>query len=118
MLEGCCPGLLAELPCVLDDDEEMEDAGDEEVWDGGAGAEGARAPLGEWRPVLGGVLLGPVVEVLRSCGEARPVVLDPSANLQDAPDRFVTVLLLRAGLTGPPVLRGCKCEANRWWFVP
>lgn len=83
----------------------MEEAGDEEVCDVGAGAEGARVPDGECSPVFGGVLRGPgpLEEVVRSWGDARPdpaVVL--SANLQDVePDRLVTVLLLSAGLTGP-----------------
>lgn len=103
----------------MDDDDDIEEAGEEDVWEVGAGADGARAPDGEWSPVFGGVLLGPpgpLEDVVKSCGEAIPeLVVVLSANLQDVdPDRFVTVLLLRAGDTGPAGCpRGCKCEARR-----
>jgi hypothetical protein len=96
------PELLGLLP-VVEEEDDVEEAGDEEVWEAGAWA-GVLAGAGD---TLGELLLLGWEPVLRSWGELSPVApaVVESANLQEAAVellRLVTVvLLLRTGETAP-----------------
>lgn len=112
-----------ELPAPgVDDDDDVDDAGDEDDCDVGCVPVGVLTVGfdGECNDVLSGGEDRPGVDVVRSCGDAMPFVVAAvveSANLHDADDRLVTVVLLlfRMGLTAPgdgTPCKGCKCDAN------